>query len=71
MQIRASIIENPNFVNNFFVMNSKVTKIASTPMVQDHNEHIYRVLSLIFNFHICKLGRPLPKNQFLGIYLRV
>ena len=30
-------------------------------MVQDHNKHIYTVLSRIFNFHICKLGRPLSK----------
>ena len=25
-------------------------------MIQDHNKHIYRVLSWIFNFNICKLG---------------
>ena len=32
MQISAAIIENRIFFNNFFVMNSKVTKIVSTPI---------------------------------------
>ena len=33
MQISPSIIENSNFFNNFFVMNSKVTKMAYTPIL--------------------------------------
>ena len=32
MQISAAIIENRIFSNNFIVMNSKVTKIVSTPI---------------------------------------
>ena len=32
MQISAAIIENRIFINNFFVMNSKVSKIVSTPI---------------------------------------
>ena len=32
MQISSAIIENRIFFNNFFVMNSKVSKILSTPI---------------------------------------
>ena len=32
MQISAAIIENRIFINNFFVMNSKVSKMVSTPI---------------------------------------
>ena len=32
MQISAAIIENRIFFNNFFVMNSKVSKMVSTPI---------------------------------------
>ena len=42
MQIRASIIENPNFFNNFSHKNDIYTHIF---MVQDHNKHIYRTSS--------------------------
>ena len=33
MQISAAIIENPIFFNNFFAMNSNVTKMVSTPIL--------------------------------------